>query len=208
MGLIETFPFAGPTHTDLLTYPLGEPITAGHTSPPTGVPPTDTILTFLTINAQKAGANSPSRTDIVTLLDDHSPDILFFTETPLHTRNGAMLHVLRNRGYHIHYHRTDTLPETRTPAHLTHAGGGSWLAYTKTAPWSSTVRPLTLPADCPRSTTCVVEITLLTGAKAAFIECYLPQPLEDHAQVCKALTNLPQALPHHVLIMGGDLQGD
>ena len=70
------------------------------------------------------------------------------------------------------------------------------------------VRPLTLPADCPSNTTCAAEMTLLTYTKAAFIACYLPQPLEKYAQVCKALANLPQALPHHVLIMGGDLQGN
>jgi hypothetical protein len=69
------------------------------------------------------------------------------------------------------------------------------------------VRPLTLPADSPNNTTCAVEIALLTGAKAAIITCYLLQPLEEHAHVCKALVNLAQAFPHHVLIMGGDLQG-
>jgi hypothetical protein len=140
MGPIEASPFAGPTHKDILTSPHGEPVTTGHTLPPTVVPPTATILIFLTIDAQKAGSNSPSFSDIVTILDDHFPDILFFTETPLHTRNGALLHVLRNRGYHIYYHpanvpsRPGTLPEARIPAHLTHAGGGTWLAYTKTAP--------------------------------------------------------------------------
>jgi hypothetical protein len=70
------------------------------------------------------------------------------------------------------------------------------------------IRPLTLPADCPRATTCAIELTLLSGEKAAFIACYLPQPLEEHARVCKALANLPQVLPHQILIMGGDLQGD
>ena len=70
------------------------------------------------------------------------------------------------------------------------------------------VRPLMLPADCPSTTICAVELTLLTGAKAAFIACYLPQPIEEHAQVCKALANLPHALPHQILILGGDLQGD
>ena len=75
----------------------------------------------------------------------------------------------------------------------------------KQTPWSSMVRPLPLPADCPSTTTCAVELTLLTGAKAAFISSYLPQPLEEHARVCKALANLPQALPHQILILGGDL---
>ena len=70
------------------------------------------------------------------------------------------------------------------------------------------VRPLTLPADCPSTTTCAVELTLLTGAKAAFIAYYLPQPTEEHAQVCKALAYLPQVLPHQIIVMGGDLQVD
>jgi hypothetical protein len=64
------------------------------------------------------------------MLDDQSPGILFLTETPLHIRSGALTHVLRNRGYRIHYHSAnapsppDAIPEARIPDHLTHAGGG------------------------------------------------------------------------------------
>ena len=78
----------------------------------------------------------------------------------------------------------------------------------KRTPWSSMVRPLPLPANCPITTTCAVELTLQTGAKAAFISSYLPQPLEEHAKVCQALANLPKTLPHQILILGGDLQGN
>jgi len=128
---IEAPSSAGPSHKDNFTIPQGEFVTSGAALPLTHVPPTNTILTFLTINAQTAGTNSPSLSDVVTMLDDHSPDILFFTDTPLHTRSGVLLHVLRNRGFRIHYHKSnalsppDTLPEARIPAHLTHAGGGS-----------------------------------------------------------------------------------
>ena len=151
---------------------------------------------------------------MVTMLDDHSRYIIFLTETPPHTQSGALKHVLRNRDYCTHYHPEnapsppDPLPEARIPAQLTHARGGSWLAYKKHTSWSPMIRPLTLPEDCPRATTCAVKLTLLSGTKAAFIACYLPQPLEEHAQVCKALANLPQVLPHQILILGGDLQGD
>jgi hypothetical protein len=69
------------------------------------------------------------------------------------------------------------------------------------------VHPLILPFDCPCATTCVVEFNLLTGAKAAFIAYYLPQSTMVHAQMCKALAGLITALPHHVLILEGDLQG-
>jgi hypothetical protein len=129
-----------PTHK---AFPLSPPVendTTMGATPPTGDPTTNTTLTFLTLNAQKAGPNSPSLSDIVTILDEHSPDVLFLTETPQHNRSGALAHVLRNRGFHIYYHPTnapsslDTLPEARTPAHLTHAGGGTWLAYKKHAP--------------------------------------------------------------------------
>jgi hypothetical protein len=69
------------------------------------------------------------------------------------------------------------------------------------------MRPLTLPSDCPKAITYAVEITLLASAKATILSCYLPQFVMDHAQVCKALANLPEVLPHHLLILGGDLQG-
>ena len=64
-------------------------------------------LRFLAINAQKAGANSPSLVDIIPMLDNHSPDFLLLTETPLHPHSGALLHALRNRGYKIHHHPTN-----------------------------------------------------------------------------------------------------
>jgi hypothetical protein len=67
-------------------------------------PSTVVGLKFLTINAQKAGTNSPSMADLVTMLDQHPPDFLFLTETPLHPHSGALLHALRNRGYRIHHH--------------------------------------------------------------------------------------------------------
>ena len=203
-----------PTHGGTRLSPSWSTDTPSDTTLTPVVDSTHTSLKFLTINAQKAGPNSPSLSDIVTILDEHNPDVLFLTETPQHSRSGALAQVLRNRGFHIHYHPAnapstpETLPEARTPAHLTQAGGGTWLAYRKDAPWSSMVHTLPLPEDCPSNTTCAVELTLLTCAKAAFISCYLPQSLEAHAEVCKALATLTKTLPHHVLIMGGDLQGD
>jgi hypothetical protein len=205
---------------------IGTTVAASGTATHSASPPIDQVLspatatqaptnpTLLTLDAQKAGANSPSMADIIHMIDAHSPDILFLTETPLHTRNMALKRVLTNRGYCIHFHPANApspsggLPEARIPTSLTHAGGGAWIAYKKQTPWSSMVRPLNLPADCPSATTCAVELTLLTGAKAAFIASYLPQPIEEHAQVCKALANLPQTLPHQFLILGGDLHGD
>jgi len=55
-------------------------------------------LKFLTINTQKAGANIPSLIDNVTMLDQHSPNLLFLTKNPLHPHSGALPHALRNRG--------------------------------------------------------------------------------------------------------------
>jgi hypothetical protein len=40
-------------------------------------PSTAEGLKFLTINAQKAGANSSSLVEIITMMDQHSPDFLF-----------------------------------------------------------------------------------------------------------------------------------
>ena len=60
-------------------------------------------LKFLTINVQKAGANIPSLVDIITMLDQHSPDFLLLTETPLPPNSGALCQTLRNRRYRIHH---------------------------------------------------------------------------------------------------------
>jgi hypothetical protein len=64
-------------------------------------------LKFLTINAQKAGGNNPSLVDIVTMLDQHSPDFLFLAETPMHPHSGALIHALRNIDYIIHHHMSN-----------------------------------------------------------------------------------------------------
>ena len=69
------------------------------------------------------------------------------------------------------------------------------------------VRPLFLPIDSPMTYTCAVDLALLTDAKAVIVSSYLPQPMDEHARVCHALAKLPFALPHHLLILGGDLQG-
>ena len=91
---------------------------------------TDVELKFLTINVHKTGANSPSLVDIITMLDQHSPDFLFLTETPMHPHCGTLLHTPRNWGYTTHHHPTnaplqpDGLPEARLPNQITHPCGG------------------------------------------------------------------------------------
>jgi hypothetical protein len=67
------------------------------------VPPPATDISILTLNIQKAGHNSPSLTDLVTILDLHKPDILLLTETPMHPHQGALTQALCNRGYKTHY---------------------------------------------------------------------------------------------------------
>jgi hypothetical protein len=42
---------------------------------------------------------------------------------------------------------------------------------------------------------------------ATIVSCYLPQLAETHTYACEALARLPTSLPHHLLIVGGDLQG-
>ncbi len=162
---------------------------------------------------QKAGSISHSLVDIVTLLDLHTPYFILLTETSLLSINGALTHVLRNKGYKKRYHSIDvpsppdTLPEARLPNHLTHPGGGCWIAYRKYTAWAAHVRPLRLPTYCPPATTCATEINLQSGEKAAIIANYLPQSVEEHDLACKALARLPVILPHHLLILRGDLQG-
>jgi hypothetical protein len=87
-------------------------------------------LSFLTLNVQKAGLNSPSLVDLVSLLDLHTPYFVQFTNTPLLPSNGARTHILRNMGYKINYHPINApspqeiLTDARLPDRLTHAGGG------------------------------------------------------------------------------------
>ena len=69
------------------------------------------------------------------------------------------------------------------------------------------VCPFRLPTDCTLATTGAVEITLHSGEKAAIVASHLPQPKDEHERACQALTRLPRVLPHHLLILGGDLQG-
>ena len=119
-------------------------------------------LSFLTLNAQKAGSNNPSLTDIVYISDLHTPDFLLLTETPLLPKNGALTHILRNGGYKIHYNSINApsppgpLPEARLPDHLTHPGGSCWIAYKKNITLAAQVRTVRLPMDYPLATTCAV----------------------------------------------------
>ena len=50
-----------------------------------------------------------------------------------------------------------------------------------------------------------MEITLHSGDKAAIIASYFPQSVEEHERARQALARLPVALPHNLLILGGDL---
>ena len=93
MDPAEASPPARPASTDHVT-PQETHLIARQAQSLSVAPQTATNLTLLTINAQKAGANSPSLLDVVTMLDDHSPDILFLAETPLNTHIGALTHVL------------------------------------------------------------------------------------------------------------------
>jgi hypothetical protein len=96
-----------------------------------------TDISILILNTQKAGYNTPSLTDLVTILDLHKPDILLLTETPMHPHHGALAHVLCNMGYKTHYNPgnapspPNTLPEARLPAHTTQNGEGCWIAFKK-----------------------------------------------------------------------------
>ncbi len=71
-----------PTHTDTHLSSSRAADTPGGATLLSVVASTNTSLTLLTITAQKAGPNSPSLLDIVTILDEHNPDVLFLTETP------------------------------------------------------------------------------------------------------------------------------
>jgi hypothetical protein len=86
-------------------------------SPSRTIQPAGSELTFLTLNAQKAGANSPFMVEIVAMLDQHTSDFLFLTEISIRPHTGSLTNALRNRGYTFYYHpsnvasQNDVLPE-------------------------------------------------------------------------------------------------
>ncbi len=82
----------GPTFTEDEDINTSAPLTARAFLPDQPTTPTGLAveLKFLTINVQKAGANSPSLADIITVMDQHSPDFLLLTEAPLAPHNGAL----------------------------------------------------------------------------------------------------------------------
>ncbi len=117
------------------------------------------------------------------MIDQHSPDLFFLTETPMHPHSGALIHALRNRGYKVHHHpsnapfQPDGLLEARLLDHITHLGGGCWLAYKKHTSWTPPVSLLTLPQTYPSATTYAVKLILLNGSKTAILSCYLPHTI-------------------------------
>jgi len=168
----------------------------------------------MTLNAQKAGANSPPLADIVTMLDHHKPDFLLLAETPRHPHNGALAHTLHNRGYKIHYHPTNAPSHLDTPLEaclspqLTHTPKRGMLVGLQE------IDPIVLHGPTSSPTPRMLQgdhfrdgIDLLTRANATVFACYLPQPARKHDRVCHALSRLPTSVPHHLLVLEGDLRG-
>jgi len=62
-------------------------LTAGAYPHTPTLPPSETELVILTLNTQKVGINSPSLTDMVTLLDRHTPRTLSYSQKPHCTHN-------------------------------------------------------------------------------------------------------------------------
>jgi hypothetical protein len=106
----------GPTFAEGGGAAISAPPTARALTPdqPTTSTGTAVELKFLTIDVQKAGTNSPSLTDIMTMVDQHSPDFLLLKEIPLAPHSGALREALRNRGYRIHTLRP-TIRSNRRP---------------------------------------------------------------------------------------------
>jgi len=82
------------------------------------------------------------------------------------------------------------------------------IAYKKDKPWSPSLRPFPLPQNISRQLACALEGSLTTGQKCLLVTCYLPQDLAEHAEACISLSTLTLAFPNHLIIIGGDFQGD
>ncbi len=141
--------------------------------------------------------------------------MLFFTETHASKDCDALCGIPSKKGCHTHYLLAntslsveDTLPEARIPTSITNSRRGCMIAYIKTATWASTLRPFPLTTHFPKQLACALEGTLDAGHNCLLMACYLPQELAKHAEACLALSTLTTIYPHHLIIPGGDFQGD
>ena len=82
------------------------------------------------------------------------------------------------------------------------------IAYKKDKPWSPFLRPFPFPNTISRQTACALEGTLATGQKYLLVTCYLPHDHAEHAATCISLSTLTNIYPDHIIILGGDFQGD
>ena len=82
------------------------------------------------------------------------------------------------------------------------------IAHLKTVPWATSLRPFSLSQHFPIQLACALEGTLNTGHNCLLLTCYFPQDLAKHAEACLALGTLTTTYPDHLIILGGDFQGD
>ncbi len=82
------------------------------------------------------------------------------------------------------------------------------IAYKKDKPWSPSLRPFPLSQNISRQLACALEGSLAIGQKYLSITCYLPHGLAEHSNACISLSTLTNTYHDHILVIGGDFQGD
>jgi len=82
------------------------------------------------------------------------------------------------------------------------------IAYKKDKPWPPSFRPFPLPQKISRQLACALEGALTTSQKCLLVTCYLPHDLAKHAEECISHSTLTLTYPNHIIIIGGDFQGD
>jgi hypothetical protein len=82
------------------------------------------------------------------------------------------------------------------------------IAFKKDKHWSPSLHPFPPPQNISRRLAYALEGSLVTGQKCLLVACYLPHDLAEHANACISLSTLTNTYPDHIIIIGGDFQGD
>ena len=176
----------------------------------------ETKLSICTLNLCKGGENSPSRTDLQKLIEDHNPDILILTETPYENKARTLKKFLRRHGFELIYtpppappRNQDYLPkEARLPqAILKSSSGGALCAYKKDAPWAHFVSPVKLKDPTLDQYIAAILIHSPETTNRLIASIYIPhRNPEMKKQIWDKLTTLGDDPMTPLVCIGGDFQ--
>ena len=175
----------------------------------------DCPLSLATLNVCKAGPHSPSLTDLHTLIEVESPDVLMLSETPYQGSSHALTGLLRRMGYFMSFlppepPRLDEEflpPEARAPRQDV-SGGGCLTAIRRSCPLSQWATKLRVQGGRVSRFISGIHISPPYSPPLLLVAVYLPQKnnMDTYRQCCKYLSDLCAEHPDATVIVGGDFQ--